>query len=186
MTRPSDAAIYLTVVFRAIDPESVRDILKRTEVVAMSRSHAIRERDAFEAIAQARSRAIFPEANESERTLTSADAKEGIDAEAKDVAAVEGFYLASFKRDGQGYLIWWMPNNAGYTSDLDQAGVYTELTPGYHDSDYTVPVPVRFIDQLRVRRMVDQGDSLNGSTWNAEKLRAAIASAPTAVEGPNG
>lgn len=91
-------------------------------------------------------------------------------------AVREGYYLASFKRShDRGYVTWWMADNAGYTSDLNQAGIYTELTPGYHDSEYTVPVPVSFIDRLRVRRMVDVGDSDNRALWTANDLRAALA-----------
>ena len=87
-----------------------------------------------------------------------------------------GYYLASFKRShDRGYVTWWMANDAGYTSDLNQAGIYTELKPGYHDSEYTVPVPVSFIDRLRVRRMVDVGDSDNRALWTAKDLRAALA-----------
>lgn len=90
-------------------------------------------------------------------------------------AVREGYYLASFKRShDRGYVTWWMADNSGYTSDLNQAGIYTELTPGYHDSEYTVPVPVSFIDRLRVRRMVDVGDSDNRALWTANDLRAAL------------
>jgi hypothetical protein len=89
----------------------------------------------------------------------------------------EGYYLASFKRShDRGYVTWWMANDAGYTSDLNQAGIYTELKPGYHDSEYTVPVPVSFIDRLRVRRMIDVGDSDNRALWTAKDLRSALES----------
>ena len=89
----------------------------------------------------------------------------------------EGYYLASFKHRRDGVVTWWQANNAGYTPDLNQAGIYTELTPGYHDSDDTVPVPVGFIKQLRVRRMIDYGDSLNAAFHNAKSLRAILAAA---------
>jgi hypothetical protein len=90
-------------------------------------------------------------------------------------AVTDGYYLASFKHQANGSVMWWMPNNAGYTPDLEQAGVYTELTPGYHDSEHTVPVPVSFINGLRVRRVVDPGDSLNSALWSAKSLRAILA-----------
>lgn len=96
-----------------------------------------------------------------------------------------GFYIASFRESGSrgGEVLWWMPNNAGYTPDLEQAGIYANPKPGYHDSDHTVPVPVSFIRGLRVRRTVDPGDTLNGMFWSAEKLRAAIAPLSSGAEG---
>lgn len=38
------------------------------------------------------------------------------------------------------FLTLWQKNNQGYTCDLFNAGIYTELKNGYHDSDRTVPV----------------------------------------------
>lgn len=91
------------------------------------------------------------------------------------VTPAGGYYLASFKQKANGgEVLWWGPDDRGYTPDLEQAGIYTEIKKGYHDSDQTVPVPVSFIEELRVRRTVDPGDSLNGMFWNAEKLRAAL------------
>jgi hypothetical protein len=93
-------------------------------------------------------------------------------------APVHGFYLACFKhKDLGGSVLWWRPGDAGYSPDLEQAGIYTDLQPGYHDSDHTVPVPVAFIDSLRVRRTVDPGDSLNQMFWSAAKLREALGTA---------
>lgn len=96
------------------------------------------------------------------------------------------YYLASFKRKWLGgALLWWGPNDAGYTPDLQQAGVYTELKPGYHDSEDTVPVPVWFVrgGRFRIRHELDPGDSENGAFWNAAKLRAAIDAARAAGGG---
>lgn len=86
-----------------------------------------------------------------------------------------GYYLASFKHKDNGAVLWWGPGDAGYTPDLATAGVYTELTHGYHDSEYTVPVPVGFIKGLRVRQVIDTGDSLNRAFWSPTALREAIA-----------
>lgn len=88
----------------------------------------------------------------------------------------DGYYLASFKRGtDNGKVLWWMPNNCGYSSDLEQAGIYKQIDAGYHDNEYTVPVPVSMIRNLRVRRVVDYSDSLNTAFHSASKLRAAIA-----------
>jgi len=94
----------------------------------------------------------------------------------QDASAGDGFYIATFKhKDNSGAVTWWGPNDAGYTPDLATAGIYTEITPGYHENEYTVPVPVSFIKMLRVREVVDPGDSLNKAFWSANHLRCALA-----------
>jgi hypothetical protein len=91
-----------------------------------------------------------------------------------------GFYLASFKRGtDHGNVLWWGPDNRGYSSDLEQAGIYTKIEAGYHDNEYTVPVPVAMIETLRVRRVVDYSDSLNTAFHTAAKLREAVAAFAT-------
>lgn len=89
--------------------------------------------------------------------------------------APKGYYLASFKHRQPNAILWWGPDNKGYTPDLAQAGIYTHLSPGYHDSEHTVPVPVEFVQRLRVRHVVDPGDQANTIFWTAEKLRDALA-----------
>lgn len=89
-----------------------------------------------------------------------------------------GFYVATFRHPWQGHVLWWGPNNAGYTPDLEQAGIYTE-----GDFGEDIRVPVEFVDKLRVRRVVDPGDSLNTCFWDAERLRAAIAAFSTNRQG---
>ena len=94
------------------------------------------------------------------------------------VSVPDGFYLASFKhKDRGGAMMWWGPGNAGYTIDIEQAGIYTEITPGYHDSDDTVPVPVSFLGGCRIRRTLDLRDSKNRAFWSAADLRAALTAA---------
>ena len=50
----------------------------------------------------------------------------------------EGFYILSTKYSEGNYLTWWCPNNAGYTTRLDDAGVYTaeevKAYPGYYNN----------------------------------------------------
>lgn len=98
-----------------------------------------------------------------------------LQADTAPVVQRAGYYLASFKhKSPSGGVLWWMPNNSGYTPDLEQAGVYFDLKPGYHDSEHTVPVPTDFIARLRVRRVVDAGDSANQIFWSAKSLREAL------------
>jgi hypothetical protein len=59
---------------------------------------------------------------------------------------------------------------------LEQAGVYDQLKSGYHDSEYTVPVPVSMANHFRIRRMVDVGDTLNAPLRSAKALRDWLAS----------
>jgi hypothetical protein len=91
----------------------------------------------------------------------------------------KGYYIATFKqRAHNGEILWWGPDNRGYTPDLKRAGIYATPSPGYHDNEHTVPVPVSFVEGLRVRHIVDPGDEMNGCMWSAEKLRQALAASP--------
>lgn len=54
------------------------------------------------------------------------------------------------------YILWWRPNNAGYTTRLDDAGIYTaeqvEAHPGYYnDGDHTEAIPVSEVRKYVVR-----------------------------------
>ena len=87
----------------------------------------------------------------------------------------DGFYLACYKRSLLGSpVLWWQPNDAGYTTDLNQAGIYLDPKPGYHDSDHTVPVPVSFLQGRRIRHEIDPGDSDNTMFFTAFALRTAL------------
>jgi hypothetical protein len=100
--------------------------------------------------------------------------------------ATDGYYIACFKGGPHGYVLWWGPNNRGYTHDLDAAGVYAEPVAGYHDrDDDNVPVPVAFARRLAARRMVDVGDSGNECMWSAKTLRAALAKEFASPEPPH-
>ncbi|HEY0862137.1 MAG TPA: hypothetical protein VGE19_14655 [Pseudoxanthomonas sp.] len=112
------------------------------------------------------------------KVLRAALERASADGLTEGMAVRDGYYLACFKHKSACGVLWWMPGNCGYTPDLEQAGVYFELKPGYHDSEHTVPVPVSFINRLRVRRTVDPGDSLNQMFWSAAKLREALGTTP--------
>lgn len=94
------------------------------------------------------------------------------------------YYIACFKGREIGYQLWWCSNNAGYTNDLEQAGVYPTFKPGYHDSEDTVPVPVAFVKAHggRVRQMIDIGDSGNQCFHSARALREALSTFRSVAE----
>jgi hypothetical protein len=100
----------------------------------------------------------------------------GIRAQQSAPRALSGHYIASFRHSrSDAFVCWWRPDNKGYTSDLEQAGIYHDVKPGYHDDAGTVPVPVAFVRSLRIRQVVDIGDSLNNAFCSEDALRAALA-----------
>ena len=88
----------------------------------------------------------------------------------------EGFYLASFKGPLRDEVLWWGENDRGYTTDLSEAGVYTEIKPNYHDSEHTVPVPVAFVGAQHTRRVLSRAYQGNTSWRSADTLRKEIES----------
>lgn len=92
------------------------------------------------------------------------------------------FYIRTFKhRSLDGCVLWWGPNDCGYTSDLNGAGKYTaEQIAAWERhsewSDENIAVPVDFVERsARIRRVVDPGDARNAIYSTAERLRAALA-----------
>jgi hypothetical protein len=93
----------------------------------------------------------------------------------------DGYYIATFKHGTcGGHVTWWGPNDCGYTPDIDSAGIYpaNKVKPGYHDNEYTVPIPVALVNRFRVRRMLDVGDTMNAPLQSAKALREWLAAAP--------
>jgi hypothetical protein len=109
---------------------------------------------------------------------------------AEDTLASEGFYVATCGREPYGYLSWWKPGRTGHTTDLEQAGVFSaeeiaaidfeSLIGPQNQTGQSVPVPVWFIPQLQVRRMVDLSDRRNRISLDPNTLRAALEKAPSA------
>lgn len=85
------------------------------------------------------------------------------------------FYLAAFHHESPGAVLWWRPDERGYTPDLEQAGVYTyRQAARLNHGDVAIPVPAAMVDGLRVRRIVDPGDSTNMMFHSARVLRAHL------------
>jgi hypothetical protein len=67
------------------------------------------------------------------------------------------YLLAIDKTKNSPFLVWWGPNDCGYTQNIERAGIYTEeqikRDPNYYDNDECVPVPVEEIDKLKTARM---------------------------------
>jgi len=62
------------------------------------------------------------------------------------------YLLAIDKSSHNEFLVWWKPNNWGYTTDTREAGIYFEDTinenPAYYDNDECVPIPIQKIRDL--------------------------------------
>lgn len=82
----------------------------------------------------------------------------------------EGYYILCLKTGAMGdSLLWWRPNNAGYTVALERAGVYTQADldahPRYYNNgETTLAVPVAEAE-ARTMRVV-----------SSDHLRALVAS----------
>lgn len=88
------------------------------------------------------------------------------------------FLIMSKNRSTQGVAMWWLPNGAGYTNDIDAAGKYSaeesarivldQIVRDRHEID--IRVPVSAIGRLvTTRRVVDLGDANNHAELMAFK-----------------
>jgi hypothetical protein len=80
------------------------------------------------------------------------------------------FYVLSLKWSrNKDHLVWWCPNDSGYTYQLERAGKYTAAQIAAHPASYdngdeTLAVPVEAADAMAVR-------VVHGDRWR--ELRAA-------------
>ena len=74
-------------------------------------------------------------------------------------------FLILSKDRSQGIAMWWRPNSAGYTTDIDAAGRYSadesaQIVRAGPDKDMRVPVSA-IGRVVTTRRIVDIGDGDN-------------------------
>ncbi len=75
------------------------------------------------------------------------------------------YYLLSIKHsDAKNAVIWWGPNNSGYTDDVEKAGIYSEECIKkrniYYSNNGVMPVPVEKV-QAATKRIVVLNDTEN-------------------------
>lgn len=94
----------------------------------------------------------------------------------------EGYYILSLKNGPAGdALLWWRPNNAGYTITLEAAGVYTQAEVDahpryYNDGENTVAVPVAEAEARAFRVVgIDDQQAMVASRYRAADTQSASA-----------
>jgi hypothetical protein len=60
------------------------------------------------------------------------------------------YYIISFNHTNvkDAFITLWRPDNAGYTTCQEFAGIYETYKKGYHDSDGNMPVRKEVLDKL--------------------------------------
>lgn len=94
-----------------------------------------------------------------------------------DELLADKYYIAAFNHTLDGYMMWVSPSQQGYTPDIATAGLFDKDEAWKQRDDsggQLVPVPVPFLKTLRVRRVVDLGDSQNAWCATASDLGNAI------------
>lgn len=67
---------------------------------------------------------------------------------------MQKYYLLSLKWSKHNYQYsWWGPNNSGYTTDIQTAGIYTEEeinnNKSYYSNTSTMPIPVELVEKAK-------------------------------------
>lgn len=86
------------------------------------------------------------------------------------------FHILSLKwSSSKDLLVWWGPNDSGYTIDLSKAGIYTEdqinKRRGYYDNGTsTKAIPIESIEKAHViRAAINDSESILALGWTREK-----------------
>ena len=69
------------------------------------------------------------------------------------------YYIVSLKHTSPNHpcLTFWCPNDAGYTHFIEHAGVYENLTKGYHDNaEHCFPVLVETAKEIMVKAIFNE------------------------------
>ena len=82
------------------------------------------------------------------------------------------YYLLSLKWSKEQHAyVWWGPDNSGYATDLNKAGIYTQeqidRNPLYYRNKSTYPVPVEVVNSLYAARSIPTTDH-NWKTLNID------------------
>ena len=85
-------------------------------------------------------------------------------------ANTRGYYLLASDKNGFGLSVWWKPDGCGYTTDLDEAGFYSEKEARETESlsrgvVIAVPVDVAWAASFRATRV----DSIDTSSKPVDK-----------------
>jgi hypothetical protein len=69
------------------------------------------------------------------------------------------YYLLSLKHSkNKNEYVWWQADDSGYTTDINQAGIYSEerinSRKRYYSNTGTMPVPVEIVEQTKKMTIV--------------------------------
>lgn len=83
------------------------------------------------------------------------------------------YYIISLKHTHKTdkFITLWGPDNKGYCCSLDNAGVYSEIKEGYHNSEGdSIPFPVGHLDGLFIDSKVDSQGTIKKCIPNCKQV----------------